>query len=130
MVACHPMRISEAVVKLSELKAAQRCVAQINSVEFCRDSPVDCSYRLLARYTGTSHRMVSLCLAFGALFAQTFRVFALAPASFMIFIISFAVAETVETKLLTAGMATTALQAGYLIGNSFWIGHPLLSEPS
>ena len=74
--------------------------------------------------------LFALCLAFGALFAQAFRVFALAPASFMIFIISFAVAETVETKLLTAGMATTALQAGYLIGNSFWIGHPLLSEPS
>jgi hypothetical protein len=74
--------------------------------------------------------LFALCLAFGALFAQAFRVFALAPASFMIFIISFAVAETVETKLLTAGMATTALQAGYLIGNSFWIGRPLLSEPS
>jgi hypothetical protein len=52
MVACHPMRISEAVVKFKRVKAAQRCIAQINSVEFCRDSPVDCSYRLLARYTG------------------------------------------------------------------------------
>ena len=71
--------------------------------------------------------LFALCLAFGVLLAQAFRVFALAPASFMSFVIGFAVAETVQTKLLTAGMATTALQAGDLIGITFCIGHPPLS---
>jgi hypothetical protein len=74
--------------------------------------------------------LFAACLALGVLLAQAFTVLAVAHASLLILVISFTVAETVETRLLTAGMAATALQAGYLIGISFWIGHPPLSEPS
>ena len=50
--ACHPMRISEAVVKFKRVKAAQRCIAQINSVEFCRDHLFIALIASWPRYTG------------------------------------------------------------------------------
>jgi hypothetical protein len=78
--------------------------------------------------------LFALCLAIGVLLAQTFRVFVLAPATLLIIVVSIA-GETAGTeslwiKLLVAGIAATALQAGYLIGIGPWINRPLLAEPT
>jgi hypothetical protein len=66
----------------------------------------------------------ALCLAFGVLLAQTFRVFIVAPATLLVVLLGATgdiAAESLWARLLSFAAATTALQAGYLIGMSRWI---------
>lgn len=70
----------------------------------------------------------ALCLIFGVLLGQSFRVFVLALATLLIIVIGIAGdmagSESLWIKLLTAVTAATALQAGYLIGVGQWINQP------
>jgi len=76
----------------------------------------------------------ALCLAIGVLLAQTFRVFVLAAATVLIIVVGIAGdtagTESLWIKLLVAGTAATALQAGYLIGVGPWINQWLLAKPT
>jgi hypothetical protein len=66
----------------------------------------------------------ALCLAFGVLLAQTFRVFIVAPATLLVVLLGATgdiAAESLWARLLSFAAAATALQAGYLIGVSRWI---------
>lgn len=74
----------------------------------------------------------ALCLTFGVLLAQSFRVFVLTPATLLIIVVGIAgdmaATESLWIKLLTAVTGVTALQAGYLIGVGSWINQPPLGE--
>jgi hypothetical protein len=71
---------------------------------------------------------LALCLAFGLLLAQRFKVLILPPATLLVVIMALAggvaSAATFWTNMLMAVMAAVNLQVGYLLGlgvQSFWI---------
>jgi hypothetical protein len=74
----------------------------------------------------------ALCLAFGVLLAQSFRVFILAPATLLIIVMGMTgdsgVLESLWIELWTTAMVAIALQAGYLIGISPWMNQPPLID--
>jgi hypothetical protein len=74
----------------------------------------------------------ALCLTFGVLLAQAFRVFVLAPATLFIVVLGITVDTATDglwIKFFSTAIAATALQAGYLIGVGQWICQPPLERP-